>query len=164
MILYFVCESCFVFLVSSSYDRMNRAALYVEEAVESVGLICLFRHRTHTKVQVLDWVETETAVGMFLPAVQSDASSTCSPFFFVEHHCNTFAVLRVIYSSHLFVLYGHVVLIYLGTCRPIPISPVTAKGATNTSGVVFHRSQRFKLLLRRTSLAFSLFVFGGEQQ
>ena len=106
----------------------------------------------------------ETAVGMFLPAVQSDASSTCSPFFFVEHHCNTFAVLRVIYSSHLFVLYGHVVLIYLGTCRPIPISPVTAKGATNTSGVVFHRSQRFKLLLRRTSLAFSLFVFGGEQQ
>ena len=59
---------------------MNRAALYVEEAVEPVGLlgvhqhirlvdqVCLFRHySTHTR-RSRSWLDRDK-LGMFLPAV-----------------------------------------------------------------------------------------------
>lgn len=58
---------------------MNRAALYIEEVVESlafIGLHQLIRHdlfvsiQCFTKVKVLGWIED---MGMFLLAVKSNA-------------------------------------------------------------------------------------------
>ena len=64
------------------------------------------------------------------------------------------------------VLFAPVCVVPSCVYKPILASPVTQKGATKTSGVVFHDSQSSKLFLRRTPLAFSLFgplLIGGEQ-